>query len=86
MAKAARRHEVKSTAVQVRLVIEDPKTVMREFSSGSLDDEACFDNTLARIESDLDAMRLRANAWAVGEIEALRALHYTDQYATCMLR
>ncbi|MDQ3205491.1 MAG: TraB/GumN family protein, partial [Pseudomonadota bacterium] len=84
VAKAAKRHDVPVTPVQVQVVIEDPRTALQDFSSGALDDSACFEKTLVRIESDLDAMRLRANAWAVGDLEQLRALPYTDHYTTCI--
>lgn len=82
--RAAKRHGVRNTPVEVALEIKDPKTALREFSRGSLDDGECFDRTLVRIESDLDAMRLRANAWAVGDIEGLRALPFADQYSACI--
>src|SRR5699024_6753790 len=48
-----------------------------------LADRECFSGTMDRIETDLDSMRARANAWAVGDIDGLRALPYENHYAIC---
>ncbi len=49
-----------------------------------MDDLDCFEKTLDRIDSDLDAMTLRANAWATGDIDALRSLPDTNQREACL--
>lgn len=67
----------------VRLEVEDPKGVLKELNESDLADRECFAGTLDRIETDLDNMRARANAWAVGDIEGLRALPWDNHYATC---
>jgi uncharacterized protein YbaP (TraB family) len=82
--KAARRHKVKVTSPLVTLKIENPKQAIKEFSSSSLRDLECFAATLARVEGDLPAITTRANAWAVGDIPALRALPYEDHNRTCI--
>src|SRR3546814_12092555 len=69
---------------EVKLVIEDPKSVLKEFNASALDDTECFSRTMSRIETDLGNMRARANAWAVGDIEALRALPFHNQYVDCL--
>jgi uncharacterized protein YbaP (TraB family) len=43
----------------------------------------CLETTITRLESDVDAMKARARAWAVGDVDALRALPYADQLAAC---
>src|SRR3546814_18410445 len=78
--KAARRAHVPIVPAEVKLVIEDPKSVLKEFNASALDDTECFSRTMSRIETDLGNMRARANAWAVGDIEALRALPFHNQY------
>src|SRR3546814_1259769 len=82
--KAARRAHVPIVPAEVKLVIEDPKSVLKEFNASALDDTECFSRTMSRIETDLGNMRARANAWAVGDIEALRALPFHNQYVDCL--
>ncbi|WP_187775647.1 TraB/GumN family protein [Luteimonas suaedae] len=84
VARAAKRHRVPRTPVEMRIVVEDPKSAIREFNSGPLSDTECFTRTLSHIETDLDAMRERANAWAVGDTEALHNARFDDQYAACI--
>jgi hypothetical protein len=48
-----------------------------------LEDIDCFTKTIDRIEAELGVMRKRANAWARGDIEALRGLPWQDQRAAC---
>lgn len=67
----------------VRVRVEDPRGALRELAESDLADHACFAGTLDRIESDLESMRARANAWAVGDIEALRALPHGDHRIAC---
>lgn len=50
-------------------------------SSGA--DIACFEKTLDVLESDLSMMKLRANAWAVGDVRALRELSTGDIKPPC---
>jgi hypothetical protein len=82
--KLAKRHDVPRTQTMVTVMIEDPKVALKEFRSTRLEDLDCFARTLQRLESDLGAMRERANAWAVGDLESLRALPYTDQNEACI--
>ena len=81
--KARKAAGVPLVESSVRLLVEDPKAVIRELGESDLADRECFDGTMDRIESDLHNMRARANAWAVGDIEGLRALPYGNHYASC---
>jgi TraB/PrgY/gumN family len=82
--KAAKTRHVRIIEPEVRIDIDDPKQALQEFRStaGKLDID-CLAATMRRLETDLEAMRKRANAWAVGDIEALRKLPYPDQRETC---
>ena len=82
--RMAKRHGVALRAVNFKLELEDPKAAIREFQSTTLADTDCFARTLARIETDLEAMRQRANAWATGDIQTLRALPLENQYRACI--
>jgi hypothetical protein len=81
--KIAKKHDIKITTPQITVAIDKPRAVIKEFKKSSLDDIECFAKTLERLETDLDAMRARANAWAVGDVEALSRLPYPDQNAAC---
>ena len=81
--KAIETHHPNVTVVKEEIVVKDPKPLLKEFSKTTLDDIACFENTMTRIETDLDAMRARANAWATGDIAALRVLPPAYQWEAC---
>ena len=83
VAKARKAAGVPLVDTTVRLEVEDPKGVLKELNESDLADRECFAGTLDRIETDLDKMRARANAWAVGDIEGLQALPWENHYATC---
>lgn len=83
VARARKAAEVPLVDSTVRVTVEDPRRVLRELNESDLADRECFAGTLDRIETDLDNMRARANAWAVGDIEGLRALPWENHYATC---
>jgi hypothetical protein len=82
--KSAKRHKVKFTAPKVVVEVADMKGLIKEFSNSSLDDRDCFDKTLTHVEHDLPTMAARANAWAVGDLDRLRALPFTEQYGACL--
>lgn len=81
--KAIKAHDIRHTRPQVKVAIKDPKAVLKEFRSGAVSDLDCFDKMLANLETDVGRMTERANAWAVGDIGALRALPLGDQYQAC---
>lgn len=81
---AIKARKPKVTSPRYKLVIADPKAALNEFREERLDDRACFAKSLDSLESDLAAMRLRANAWAIGDIDALRNLPLSDQAEACM--
>ena len=81
--KAIETHHPNVTVVKEEIVVKDPKPLLKEWSKTTLDDIACFDNTMTRIETDLDAMRARANAWATGDIAALQSLPPAYQWEAC---
>ena len=82
--RMAKRHDVPLRGVNFKAQVEDPKTLIREFQTITLADTDCFARTLARIETDLEAMRRRANAWAMGDVQALQALPVESQYRACI--
>ena len=81
--KAIETHHPNVTVVKEEIVVKDPKPLLKEWSKTTLDDIACFENTMTRIETDLDAMRARANAWATGDMAALQSLPPPYQWEAC---
>ncbi|ODU40458.1 MAG: hypothetical protein ABS98_15605 [Lysobacteraceae bacterium SCN 69-48] len=83
VAEAIKAHGPTVTVVRETIAIKDPKPLLKEWSKTTLDDLACFDSTMTHIETDLGAMRARANAWATGDIAALRALPPAYRWEAC---
>lgn len=79
----AKQAKVKITEAKYEPKLQNARAAVKEFSSKPLDDLACFEKTLARLETDLDAMRLRANAWARGNVDQIRKLPEADHTLAC---
>ncbi len=84
IAKAAKRNDVEVVEPTIEITIEDPKAMLKELAASSLDDIGCFESTLDRLEIELGHMRARANAWAIGDLEALRELPSQDRGRACI--
>lgn len=84
LAAATRRAGLTPTPIRVGIEIDDPKGALKAFKRAPVDDLDCFRKTLDRIDTDLGAMTARANAWATGDLDALRNLPYTDQMTACV--
>lgn len=81
---AAKEYKKKIIRPKIEIKIEKPKVAIKEFSKSSLADIECFSKTLDRLETDLSAMIDRGNNWAIGDLEALKRLSYTDQNLSCI--
>jgi len=85
---AAKRTGVPITDTGFRYPLElDRKELKRRI--GDLNhsvggDIACFEKTLDVLESDVAIMKLRANAWALGDVGALRSLSASDLKPPCV--
>jgi uncharacterized protein YbaP (TraB family) len=84
VAAAVTRHNPKVTFVRHTVNVKDPKAAIRQFKSGELQDLACLERTLDRLGQDMETLRARANAWATGDVAAIRALPLDDQYQACI--
>lgn len=78
-----KQHNIKVVKTGIELPTDAASSMLKDFKKSSLADTACFAKTLERLESDIDAMRVRANAWAKGDLEAIQKLRYPDQEAEC---
>lgn len=83
--KIAKSHRVPIREIDVEIPVDNARQAIADFKStaGQLDVD-CLATTIERLETDLDAMRARANAWAVGDLEKLKSLPYPDQRAVCL--
>ena len=83
--KIAKAHHVPIQEIDVEIPVDNARQAIDDFKStaGQLDID-CLATTIARLETDLDAMRARANAWAVGDLEKLKSLPYPDQRTVCL--
>lgn len=80
----AKRDHVKIIEPEASIPLDDPRQTIRDFKDTSTElDVQCLSATMKRLETDLAAMRNRANAWAVGDIEALRKLPSPSQQEAC---
>jgi uncharacterized protein YbaP (TraB family) len=79
----ATQHKLKMTAPVHKLEVDSPGALLKRFKKQPLDDAACFTTTLQRLDSDVDAMRVRANAWARSDLETLRKVQLADRRRDC---
>lgn len=75
--------KLKVTKTVLELQLDNARSVIKDFKKSPLDDVACFSATMARLETDIEGMRLRANAWAKGDIDGIRKLDFVDQRDSC---
>lgn len=81
--KLAKKHKIKKTEPSFMFKIESLRKTVKNFKKSSMDDIPCFTQILNRIEPDLDGMRARANAWSVGDVEALSKMPVGGYESAC---
>lgn len=81
--KISKKHGILTHRPRIEITISDPKALLRRFRETALDDAQCFGKTLDHLESDLEKMRIRANAWARGDMLTLREVTYEDPSQAC---
>ena len=69
---------VKLTPAACTFTVADPKSLVTDFKRERMDDVACFAQVLDSIDTDLPHMQARANAWATGDLSALRQQRRSD--------
>ena len=83
--KLAKKHDVPLKEPLIRIELDDPRGLLKDFTETPVQaDIACFTATLERLETDLEPMKQRAAAWAVGDVETLKRLQTRTQEATCL--
>lgn len=81
---AIEKHHPAVSVVKLELKVQDPKAAIRQMKSARFDDLACMERTLDRLGVDMEVLRVRANAWATGDIAMLRANPVPSHYEACL--
>ena len=84
--KQIERKMSRSRAEEADVEVErEPEAVLDELAKITPEAElACFASILTSIETDLDGMKERANAWAIGDVQALKRFDYPDSQGNCL--
>ena len=70
--KAVKRHKLKTVSTAIIVKIDNPKQALQELQGGHFDDAKCLRETLDSIDNKLPDVVRQANAWATGDVAALR--------------
>ncbi len=76
-------HDLQPEDVQVKLKIDDIRGALKELQASEVDDRACFERTLDTVEFQAPVLRERANAWALGDVTALKRLSSSTMAQSC---
>jgi hypothetical protein len=74
--RLAKKHKVKIVRpkeVVLEIKIDKPRALLKKFKTTQLADVDCFGPSLDRLEPRIESLKVKANAWAVGDVEKLRA-------------
>jgi uncharacterized protein YbaP (TraB family) len=84
--KMIKRKTRRSRAEEAEVVVKrEPEAVFDEVAKITPEAElACVATILTSIETDLSGMKERANAWAIGDVEALKRFDYPDVEENCL--
>ena len=80
----AKREGVPQSSTDYTVQIEHPHAAIMAFKQAAPHDITCFIRTLDSVEHDMPAMTARANAWATGDLQALRQLPDSDRRDACV--
>jgi hypothetical protein len=82
--RLVKRHKIHRTELVVETALA-PRAMLDEVDSMSAAAEiACLTTTLERLETDIEAMKERARAWAYGYMSELHAMEFPDPQGACM--
>ena len=83
LGKLAKKHNIKYTATAVTTEIKEPVKTVREFKKTVMEDVPCLTATMNSLNTDIQAIRVRANAWAIGELDAIEKLSFDERETAC---
>jgi hypothetical protein len=76
--RIAKRHRVPvqvGRQIKRKVHVENPRGILKSVQKMELPDAACLARMVDQLEPEIEAMKARANAWARGDVAALRALN-----------
>jgi len=82
--KTASRDGVAIVSTSYRLLLKDPGEAIRSLNGKSMNDQHCLEQVLDALDQDLAQATERANAWATGDIDALRSILLHVQQDSCL--
>lgn len=81
--KLVKDAKLKQTSSTFQIPMDNARTVLKNFKKSSANDAICLTQTMANLESDLEAASRRAQAWATGDMEAMRTLDFAARKEAC---
>jgi hypothetical protein len=83
--KAAKRNKVPivDPTVPLEMHFDQPRAVLKKVAKIPFPDAECFATMIDGLERDLESMRERANAWAIGDVAELERLYQTKLTESC---
>ena len=78
-----KKAKLKETSSTFELPMDNARAVLKNFKKSTLGDAACLARTMATLEQDIEAASQRANAWAKGDLDAMRKLDFTTREEAC---
>jgi hypothetical protein len=79
----AKKNNVKISKTGFEMTLDDPRKLIKNFKQSQLDDVVCFTKTLDNLDADVDRIRVRANAWANGNIADILSTNYEERETAC---
>ncbi|QNK00721.1 TraB/GumN family protein [Dyella telluris] len=82
--KSAAHDGVATIDTSYQLLLKDPGNALHALSGKSMNDQRCLSQVLDALDGGLAQATLRANAWATGDIDALRGILSQVQEDACL--
>ncbi len=76
--RAAKKNKVRVhrlPTIKRTVKVEDPRGMLKGVRKLDLPDVECFTRSIDKVESDIERVKVLANAWSRGDVDKLRSLH-----------
>jgi hypothetical protein len=81
---SAKKNKVLLTNTSYRLMLDDPRSTLKQFKKATMDDQRCLTDSMDAIDQNFSQATERANAWATGDLPTLRKILSTKQKTECL--